>query len=226
MARWIFSLFLLLMLTACSVAMVESPDAWSSQEKIEQIIPKEEIEIKQPEEEPTTNFEIDIARKKEVQEDENEQEVEQSDADKQEGEGEKKKQEKTTVSILPYEREVVQLVNQERKKYGAASLKIDEELTIVARKKSADMRDKKYFSHQSPTYGSPFDMLMKEGIVFTMAGENIAAGQRSPEQVVRDWMNSEGHRKNILNPEFTHIGVGYQEGGTYGTYWTQLFLKR
>jgi len=96
----------------------------------------------------------------------------------------------------------------------------------MARDKSADMRDHHYFSHQSPTYGSPFDMMKKYGISYTTAGENIAAGQTTPEEVVQAWMNSEGHRANILNPNYTAIGVGYVKGGSYGSYWTQDFIGK
>lgn len=85
------------------------------------------------------------------------------------------------------------------------------------------MQRNKYFSHTSPTYGSPFDMMKKFGISFRTAGENIAMGQRTPEEVVNAWMNSSGHRQNILNPNFTHIGVGYVENGNY---WTQMFIGK
>lgn len=99
-------------------------------------------------------------------------------------------------------------------------------LSDLARKKSQDMADNNYFSHTSPTYGSPFEMMEQFDFTFQLAGENIAAGQRSPEQVVEGWMNSKGHRENILKEGFTHIGVGYVEdaGLPYGTYWTQLFM--
>lgn len=125
-----------------------------------------------------------------------------------------------------YELKVVELVNVERQKNGLKELKIDPELAKVARLKSADMRDNNYFSHQSPTYGSPFEMMKQFGISYRTAGENIAAGQRTPEAVVRGWMNSSGHSANILNPNFTHIGVGYVEGGSYGTYSTQQFIGK
>ncbi|SPT92496.1 YkwD protein [Bacillus subtilis] len=85
------------------------------------------------------------------------------------------------------------------------------------------MKDKNYFDHQSPTYGSPFDMMKSFGISYKTAGENIAKGQKTPEEVVKAWMNSEGHRKNILNPNFTHIGVGYVESGSI---WTQQFIGK
>ncbi|MFG6117110.1 CAP domain-containing protein [Halobacillus sp. MO56] len=122
-----------------------------------------------------------------------------------------------------FEQQVVELTNQERQKQGLAPLKADAELSKVARDKSQDMASNGYFSHNSPTYGSPFDMMKSYGIDYRTAGENIAKGQRSPQEVVNAWMNSEGHRKNIMNPNFTHIGVGYVENGNV---WTQMFIGK
>jgi len=122
------------------------------------------------------------------------------------------------------EHDVVQLVNQERAKYGLPGLKPDWQVARVARHKSQEMRDKGYFSHTSPTFGSPFEMLKAYNISYRAAGENIAMGQSTPQEVVRAWMNSEGHRKNILSKNFTHIGVGYVEGGSGRHYWTQMFI--
>ena len=118
------------------------------------------------------------------------------------------------------EREVVRLVNVERKKNGLSELKYNWQLCRVARYKSEDMRDKGYFSHTSPTYGTPYQMMRSFGISYRTAGENIAKGQASPEAVVRAWMSSSGHRANILNPSFTEIGVGFASGN----YWTQMFI--
>lgn len=129
-------------------------------------------------------------------------------------------------SLSSFERKVVALVNAERTGEGLKPLKADVQLSGVARKKSADMRDSGYFSHQSPTYGSPFDMMSRFGVKYQAAAENIAAGQPSPESVVKGWMNSSGHRANILNPEFTHIGVGHVEGGSMEHYWTQQFIRK
>lgn len=129
----------------------------------------------------------------------------------------------TNTSVLEYEKEVVRLVNEERTKNGLKPLTYDWELGRVARIKSQDMRDNKYFSHTSPTYGSPFQMMKSFGIKYRSAGENIARGQRTPKAVVDAWMNSSGHRANILNPSFTHIGVGYVSNGSY---WTQMFVGR
>ena len=126
-------------------------------------------------------------------------------------------------SVSAFEQQVVQLTNQERAKNGLPALKLDVELSKVAREKSRDMQAKNYFSHTSPTYGSPFDMMKAYGISYKAAGENIAMGQRSPEEVVQAWMNSQGHRENIMNPNFTHIGVGHI---TQGNYWTQMFIGK
>ena len=123
--------------------------------------------------------------------------------------------------VASFESEVVRLVNIERSKKGLKPLAEDWQLSRVARYKSQDMKDKKYFSHTSPTYGSPFDMMKKFGITYRTAGENIAMGQRTPQAVVTAWMNSSGHRANILNPSFTKIGVGYVASGHY---WTQMFI--
>ena len=119
-----------------------------------------------------------------------------------------------------FEAEVVRLVNIERKKAGLAELRHNWELSRVARYKSEDMRDKGYFSHTSPTYGSPFQMMKSFGISYRTAGENIAKGQTTPAAVVKGWMNSPGHRANILKSSFTEIGVGYASGN----YWTQMFI--
>ena len=121
------------------------------------------------------------------------------------------------------EEQVVNLVNKERAKEGLAPLTMDWELARVAKYKSQDMHDKKYFSHTSPTYGSPFDMMKKFDISYKSAGENIAQGQKSATQVMDAWMNSSGHRANIMNAQFTHIGVGYVKDGNY---WTQMFIKK
>lgn len=124
-------------------------------------------------------------------------------------------------SISEIEQEVVRLVNLERQKEGLKPLTIDTELSKVARLKSEDMKNKMYFSHTSPTYGTPFDMLKQFNISYKSAGENIAKGQKTAQAVVDAWMNSEGHRKNILSSSFTHIGVGHSS-----SYWTQLFISK
>jgi uncharacterized YkwD family protein/spore coat assembly protein SafA len=125
--------------------------------------------------------------------------------------------------VLAFEKKVVELVNAERAKRGLSALTYDWEVSRVARYKSQDMKDRGYFSHESPTYGSPFQMLRSFGISYRSAGENIAKGYSTPEAVVNGWMNSSGHRANILNASYTHIGVGYVAGGHY---WTQMFIRK
>lgn len=129
----------------------------------------------------------------------------------------------TNSAVSAYEQKVVELTNQERAKNGLKPLALDTALSKVAREKSRDMQSKGYFSHTSPTYGSPFDMMKKFGITYRSAGENIAMGQPTPEAVVKAWMNSEGHRANILNSGYTHIGVGHVASGNY---WTQMFISK
>src|SRR5699024_9583063 len=113
--------------------------------------------------------------------------------------------------------------NEERVKQGLAPFQIDLELSRVAREKSRDMAVSNYFDHNSPTYGSPFDMMRAYGINYRAAGETIAKGQRTPSEVVNAWMNSPGHRATILNSSFTHIGVGYVEQGNH---WTHQFIGK
>lgn len=120
--------------------------------------------------------------------------------------------------------EVIRLVNVERSKNGLAPLKVNAELSKVATVKAQDMIDKNYFSHTSPTYGSPFDMMKKFGINYTAAGENIAYGQKTPAEVMNGWMNSSGHRANILNSNFTEIGVGVAKDKNGTPYWVQMFI--
>lgn len=126
-------------------------------------------------------------------------------------------------TVTSYEQEVIRLVNEIRVKNGLKALSHDWELSRVARYKSQDMKDNRYFSHTSPVYGSPFQMIRNFGISFRSAGENIAKGYTSPQAVVNGWMNSSGHRANILNANYTHIGVGYVSGGNY---WTQMFISK
>ncbi|MEE8067026.1 sporulation protein [Clostridioides difficile] len=130
----------------------------------------------------------------------------------------------TSESFSAYQKEVVDLVNIERAKAGLNPLTLDSSISNVATKKSQDMIDNNYFSHNSPTYGSPFDMLKKFGISYKTAGENIAMGQKTPKEVVNAWMNSEGHRKNIMNPNFSKIGVGVAQKSVGSIYWTQIFV--
>ena len=125
--------------------------------------------------------------------------------------------------VTSFEQEVIRLVNEIRAENGLKALTYDWELSRVARYKSQDMKDNKYFSHTSPVYGTPFQMIKNFGISYRSAGENIAKGYSTPQAVVNGWMNSSGHRANILNANYTHIGVGYVAGGNY---WTQMFIGK
>ena len=122
-----------------------------------------------------------------------------------------------------FENEVLRLVNVERTKAGLSPLQMDESIRNVARVKATDMYKNRYFDHTSPTYGTPFDMLKKYGISYKAAGENIAKGQTTPQQVVNSWMNSSGHRANILSAKYTHIGIGYEANGNH---WVQMFVGK
>ncbi|NLI91766.1 MAG: SafA/ExsA family spore coat assembly protein [Peptococcaceae bacterium] len=128
-------------------------------------------------------------------------------------------------SIKGLETEVVRLVNVERSKRGLHLLKQNWELSRVARYKSQDMINKGYFGHESPTYGSPFKMMESFGIKCSAAAENIACGQKAPQEVMSSWMNSTGHRNNILGPSFLEIGVGAAKDSQGNIYWTQMFIK-
>ncbi|MEG0439410.1 MAG: CAP domain-containing protein [Solibacillus sp.] len=139
------------------------------------------------------------------------------------GEPEDDKQEVGSPAIDTIEAKVVELTNVERSKQGLKPLQIDRPLMAAAREKSQDMKINNYFSHTSPTWGSPFDQLKKRGISYSSAGENIAKGQQTAEKVVEGWMNSAGHRANILDANYTHIGVGYVKEGHI---WTQQFIKK
>jgi len=124
----------------------------------------------------------------------------------------------TGTGMGEFQTQVVTLVNQERAKVGLKALQTDALLNKVATEKARDMDVNNYFSHTSPHYGSPFDMMRSFGVTYRSAGENIASGQPTPARVMQDWMNSPGHRANILNASFTKIGVGYVNGE-----WVQMF---
>lgn len=130
-----------------------------------------------------------------------------------------------TSAISAEANEVIRLVNVERSKNGLSPLKANAELSKVAAAKAQDMINNSYFSHTSPTYGSPFDMMNKFGINYTAAGENIAYGQKDAAEVMNSWMNSSGHRANILNSNFTEIGVGVAKDKNGTPYWVQMFIN-
>ena len=124
-----------------------------------------------------------------------------------------------TSAISQLELDAMKLVNEERQSNGLEPLTISQELTAKARIKSQDMKEQGYFSHNSPTYGSPFEMMKQLGISYRSAAENIAMGYRTAEAVVNAWMNSPSHRENILSTRYTSMGIGHTDG-----YWTQWFI--
>lgn len=128
-----------------------------------------------------------------------------------------------TGTLTQDEREMVELVNRERQQAGLQPLKVDSRLVHLARQKSQDMVDKGYFGHNSPTYGSPFEMMKNAGVLYRYAGENIA-GAGTVTRAHAGLMNSTGHRANILNPNFTHVGIGVVSGSPYGKIFTQMFI--
>jgi len=123
------------------------------------------------------------------------------------------------------EQALLDLVNKSRKDAGVAALALDKNLLNTARLKAKDMADNNYFSHSSPTFGSPFDMMKQYGIAFKTAGENIA-GNQTVEGAFKAWMASEGHKKNILNDGFSFIGIGVASSNTYGKILVQQFIGK
>lgn len=122
---------------------------------------------------------------------------------------------------LSYAEQVVKLVNEERSKAGLPALNVMTDLTAAANVRAVEI--KQSFSHTRPN-GSSFSTAIKEqGVSFRGSGENIAWGQKTPQQVMNGWMNSDGHRANILNKNFKNIGVGYYQDEKGTNYWVQLF---
>ena len=122
---------------------------------------------------------------------------------------------------LTFAEQVVELVNQERTKAGLNAVTLDQNIASAALVRAKEIETS--FSHTRPN-GSKFSTaLTEQGVTFKGAGENIAWGQKSPEAVMQAWMNSEGHRANILNKNFTKIGVGYYQNAAGRNFWTQLF---
>lgn len=123
------------------------------------------------------------------------------------------------------EKEVFNLINRQRTNNGLQALKIDNEVQKVARIKAEDMVSNNYFSHNSPTYGTPFDMLKSFKISYKTAGENIAANSNNTA-AVNAWMNSSGHKANILNSNFNYTGIGVVTSKKYGKMFVQMFIGK
>ncbi len=130
-----------------------------------------------------------------------------------------------TSGLTADELEVFNLINEQRTKNGLSALKIDSEVQNVARIKAKDMVNNNYFSHTSPTYGSPFDMLNSFKVSYKTAGENIARNS-SNSAAVTAWMNSSGHKANILNSSFNYTGIGVVNGSKYGKIYVQMFIGK
>lgn len=131
----------------------------------------------------------------------------------------------TSSNMNADEKEVFNLINKQRTNNGLQALKIDDEVQRVARIKAEDMVSNNYFSHTSPTYGSPFDMLKSFKISYKTAGENIAANS-SNNGAVNSWMNSSGHKANILNSSFNYTGIGVVSSSKYGKIFVQMFVGK
>lgn len=130
-----------------------------------------------------------------------------------------------TSQLTANEQEVFDLINAKRVANGLSALKVNDELQNVARIKAQDMVDNNYFSHNSPIYGTPFNMIKNFGISYKTAGENIA-GNSSNSGAVNAWMNSEGHKANILNSSFNYTGIGVVTSPKYGKIYVQMFMGK
>ena len=127
----------------------------------------------------------------------------------------------TDTESASFVRQVVNLVNQERAKAGLSPVTADTSIQAAAQVRAKEIE--KSFSHTRPDGSSFSTALTQQGVTYRGSGENIAWGQKTPEQVMNGWMNSDGHRANILNKNFTKIGVGYHQNASGTNYWTQLF---
>lgn len=123
-------------------------------------------------------------------------------------------------------KETARLVNIERAKAGLSALVIDGQLSKIATIKAEDMSKNNYFAHTSPTYGSPWDMASTLGYSYRSFGENIAYGQPSPAEVVKAWMDSPGHKANILSKSYTNIGAGFTKNSQGRIYWVHMFSSK
>lgn len=131
----------------------------------------------------------------------------------------------TSTRIGQDEQTILNLVNKARKEAGLNELKTDSEIMRVAEIKAQDMEDNNYFSHTSPTYGSPFDMLKSFGVSYKSAGENIA-GHSNATKAFEAWMDSPGHKANILNSSYNYTGIGVVESDRYGKMLVQMFVEK
>lgn len=129
------------------------------------------------------------------------------------------------ISVPAEVQQAVALTNQYRTAAQCQPLKISAQLTSAASAHSQDMASHNFFSHTGSDGSLPWDRIRRTGYSYSSAGENIAAGYYTAESVVQGWYNSPGHRANMLNCNYTEIGIAYADGGAYGRYWTQVFAK-
>ncbi len=124
-----------------------------------------------------------------------------------------------------FDKELLELINNERASLGLTALELDTMISSVAVAHSEDMAKRDYIDHTDPDGVGPFDRIDAAGLKYVSAAENIASGFATSEKVFQSWMNSEKHKANLINPEFTKIGIGYYAGGTNGTYWTVVLIS-
>lgn len=127
------------------------------------------------------------------------------------------------IVLTAEEQEVLNLINEQRRQYGLSELKAYGELQRVAKLKAQDLVNNKYFSHTSPTFGTPFEMLQKEGVTYKYAGENLA-GNETGIKAVNAWMNSPAHKDNILDSDYEYTGIAVVDSEVYGKVYVQLFM--
>lgn len=132
-------------------------------------------------------------------------------------------EERSDIKLKDEELEILNLINQYRKENGLAELKPYLQLQKVAKIKAEDIVSNEYFSHTSPTYGTPFELMLDNGVEYKIAGENLA-GNISPERAVEAWINSTSHRDNILNEKFQYTGICVVESDVYGSVFVQMFI--
>jgi len=132
---------------------------------------------------------------------------------------------KNSDTLEKQEQQLFLLINQQRKNAGNKPLRLDENLRKVARLKAQDMVVNNYFSHTSPKYGSPFDMLLKNKIKYKTAGENIA-GSADVNKTLKAWMKTDSHKKNILNKNYNYTGIGVADSKEYGLIIVEEFIGR
>ena len=123
-----------------------------------------------------------------------------------------------------YEEETFNLINNIRKENGLPELKQNAKLQALAKLKAEDIINNEYFSHTSPTYGTPFEMMSSYGLDYKAAGENLA-GNITPEKAVEAWMNSDSHRANILDNNFEYMAICIVDSEIYGKVFVQMFIK-